>query len=134
MEYYNLQCVTKEGLIWVGLLFGYKVVLQVSAMVLACLTRKVQVKGLNESKEVQLVMIVTTPIVVLAMILRLALSDYLNVVGGSYSIGTVIVTGSALGIIFIPKVSQSTPTNTNTNQNVTMIFILYYCCDNYYDK
>ena len=114
MEYYNLQCVSDKGLIWVALIFGYKVLLQISGMVLAFLTRKVQVKGLNESKEVQLVMIVTTPIVVLGMILRLALSDYLNVVGGTYSIGTVIVTGSALGIIFIPKVIQLTCTNTKS--------------------
>ena len=134
MEYYNLQCLSEKGLIWIALILGFKIVLQVSAMVLACLARKVQVKGLNESKEVQLVMIVTTPIIVVGMIISLVLSDYLNVVAGWYSLGIVFLTGSALGIIFIPKVSQSTPTNTNTNQNVTMIFILYYCCDNYYDK
>ena len=104
MEYYNLQCISESGLIWVALLFGYKVMLQISGMVLAFLTRKVEVKGLNESREVQVVMIITTPIVVAALVLRLVLSDYLNVVGTVYALGVSLTGGTALSIIFIPKV------------------------------
>ena len=105
MEYYNLQCISETGLYWVTVLFGYKVILQISGVVLAFLTRKIEVRGLNESREVQVVMIITTPVVVVGMVLRLVFNDYLNVVGTTYGLGTVIVTGTALGIIFIPKVS-----------------------------
>ena len=93
------------GLYWVAVLFGYKVILQISGMVLAFLTRKIEVRGLNESREVQVVMIITTPLVVVALILRLVFDDYLNVVGTSYGLGTALVTGTTLGIIFLPKVS-----------------------------
>lgn len=107
--YYNMQCVSEKGLIWVTLLFGYKVVLQITGMVLACLTRKVEVRGLNESSEVQLVMLITTPIVVVALTLRLVFSDYLNIVGTLYALGVALVGGATLGIIFIPKVTTTYP-------------------------
>lgn len=76
-------------------------------MVLAFLTRKVEVRGLNESLEVQLVMFITTPIVVVALTLRLVFSDYLNVVGTLYALGVALVGGATLGIIFMPKVTTA---------------------------
>lgn len=100
-----MQCVSEKGLIWVTLLFGYKLVLQLSAVILAILTHKVQVRGLNESLEVQLAMFITTPIVVVALTLRLVFSDYLNVVGMLYALGVALTGGATLGIIFLPKVT-----------------------------
>lgn len=120
--YYNVQCVSDHGLIWVTLLFGYKVVLQITGMVLAFLTRKVKVRGLNESLEVQLVMFITTPIVVVALTLRLVFSDYLNVVGTLYALGVALVGGATLGIIFIPKVTTTRPV-----YNITLVSVLYNC-------
>lgn len=105
--YYNMQCVSDKGLIWVTLLFGYKLLFQITGMVLAFLTRKVEVRGLNESLEVQLVMFITTPIVVVALTLRLVFSDYLNVVGTLYALGVALVGGATLGIIFMPKVTTA---------------------------
>lgn len=130
--YYNVQCVSDHGLIWVTLLFGYKVVLQITGMVLAFLTRKVKVRGLNESLEVQLVMFITTPIVVVALTLRLVFSDYLNVVGTLYALGVALVGGATLGIIFIPKV-----TATRSVYNITLVSVLYHCmcmCTIYIDQ
>ena len=102
--YYNLQCVSDKGLIWVALLFGYKIIFLASGVVLAILSRKVQVKGLNESREVQVTMIITTPIVITGLILRLVFSDYLNVVGTLYALTSSLYGGLVLGIIFLPKV------------------------------
>jgi len=96
VEYYNLQCISETGLYWVAVLFGYKVILQISGVILAFLTRKIEVRGLNESREVQAVMIITTPLVVVGMVLRQVFDGYLNVVGTSYGLGTAIVTGTAL--------------------------------------
>ena len=48
-----------------AVVFGYKVILQISGMVLAILTRKVEVK---ESWEVQMGMIITNPLVVRALV------------------------------------------------------------------
>ena len=102
-----MQCVSEKGLIWVAVLFGTKVLFQISGMVLAFLTRKVKVRGLNESREVQLVMIITTPIVLVALVLRMLLSKYLNVVGTVYALGTSISGVATLGIIFLPKVVKT---------------------------
>jgi gamma-aminobutyric acid type B receptor len=101
--YENLQCVSDKGLIWVAFLFGYKIVFIISGVVLAVLSRKVKVKGLNESREVQVAMIISTPIVITGLVLRLLLSDYLNVVGTLYALGGSLYGGLILGIIFLPK-------------------------------
>ena len=111
VEYYSLQCTSEWGLICVAVVFGYKVILQISGMVLAILTRKVEVKGLNESWEVQMVMIITTPMVMVALVLRLTLSDYLNVVGMLCALGISLAGGTTLGIIFLPKVGAYNPHN-----------------------
>ena len=87
-----------------ALLFGYKIIFLASGVVLAILSRKVKVKGLNESREVQVTMIITTPIVITGLILRLVLSDYLNVVGTLYALTSSLYGGLVLGIIFLPKV------------------------------
>ena len=104
VEYYNLQCVSDKGLIWVAFLFGYKILFLVSGVVLAILSRKVKVKGLNESREVQVTMIIAAPIVITGLVLRLLLSDYLNVVGTLYALSGSLYGALILGIIFLPKV------------------------------
>ena len=104
--YENLQCVSDKGLIWVAFLFGYKIVFLISGVVLAVLSRKVKVRGLNESREVQITMIISTPIVITGLVLRLVLSDYLNVVGTLYALSGSLYGGLILGIIFLPKVTH----------------------------
>ena len=56
-------------------------------------------------------MIITTPMVVVALVLRLTLSDYLNVVGMLYALGISLTGGTTLGIIFLPKVGAYNPYN-----------------------
>ena len=80
-------------------------VLQISGMVLAFLTRKVEVRGFSESLEIQLVILITTPLALIILALRLVFSDNLNVVGGSYLLGIAAISCTTLGIIFVPKVS-----------------------------
>ena len=86
-------------------LFGHKLILLFSGLVLAFLTRKVEVRGLSESREIRLVMFVTTPLAVGTLILRLVFKYYINTVGATYSLGIAAISLSTLGIIFIPKVS-----------------------------
>ena len=66
-------------------------ILQISGMVLAILTRKVEVKRLNESWEVQVVMIITNPLVVGVLVTQ---SDYLNVVGMLYALRISLTGGT----------------------------------------
>ena len=53
-----LQCVSSSATYWYIPLYGYKIVLQVLGIVLALRIRKVEVKGLNDAKEVQRVIYV----------------------------------------------------------------------------
>lgn len=105
MEYENLQCVSDKGLYWVALLFGYKIIFLFSGMILAVLSRKIEVKALNESREVQATMLITSPIVMGGLIVRLLLSNYFNVVGMVYGLSSSVYGILVLGIIFLPKAS-----------------------------
>ena len=96
------------GLSWVAVQFGYKLLLQVATVFLAFKARNVDILGLNESKEVRALCVVTTPLTVIVAILRGTFSDYLNIVGASYSLGVSTSTAVILIFIFIPKVSLAT--------------------------
>ena len=49
-HYYMYICSSTARDIFLGILYGYKMVMQVIAFVLAFSTRKVKVKGLNDAK------------------------------------------------------------------------------------
>ena len=63
-----IQCVSDSDLYWNIPLYGYKTVLQVIGVVLALRIRKVEVKGLNDAKEVQRVIYITGVIVVILVV------------------------------------------------------------------
>ena len=107
VDNYVIQCVSSTDTYWYIPLYGYKIVLQVIGVVLALRIRKVDVKGLNDAKEVQRVIYVTGVIVVVLIFDDLVFSTtnttvYTAIFGLGLAIGSVVL----LGFIFIPKVSK----------------------------
>jgi len=90
-------------LYFLGVIYSYKIVIQLIGVVLAFSIRKVKIKGLNDSKEISIILYISSIILVIVIVITLALGDYINVGGGVFSLG--ISTGSTvvLGFIFIPK-------------------------------
>lgn len=108
ITYFVEVCYTtppSAGLSWVFVGFGYKLILQVATVFLAFKTRNVEVMGLNESKEVRALCVVTTLLTVIVAVLRGTFSDYQNVVGASYALGISTSTAVILTFVFIPKAS-----------------------------
>lgn len=91
-------------LAYTGVSFIYQVLLQVAAFVLALMTRKVQIKVLNDSKEIA-VIIYTTSVVLLALaVITFGLSSYLIVTEALFSGGEMLATTVVLFFLFVPKV------------------------------
>ena len=79
-------------------------VLQVVALVFAFATRKVKVKGLNDSKYIAAAIYVTSVVLAFAIITSFFLRDFVNVFATLFSAGFFIGTTVILGLVFVPKV------------------------------
>lgn len=104
IEYYNLVCEGPNSLYWIILLLAYLFLAQMVAVVLAFRTRKVTIKALNDSKQLTVIIYLSTVIITVMIISAAVLSRFLNtdaaVFGGLIMFFTTLV----LGLMFIPKV------------------------------
>ena len=98
------RCFSNTELIWLPFIIGYKLVLQVIGVFLAFNIRKVKIKGLNDSKQISLILYVTTFIIIAATIGAFIFGDYINVDGGLFGLGISTATTCVLVFIFVPKV------------------------------
>ena len=91
--------------IFTTILYGYKGLLQLIALLLAFRTRNIKVKGLDNAKYIiSTVYITTIGIIIIAMASYL-LREYLNVYTAVVTLSLFASTSVVLGLVFIPKVS-----------------------------
>ena len=86
-----------------AVLFGYKGVLQVLALLLAFRTRHVKVKGLDDSVYIAASVYVTS-IVLTVIVSTYTLRDYVNAYPAVVGMGLLLGTSAILGLVFIPRV------------------------------
>ena len=79
-------------------------VLQVIALVFAFATRKVKVKGLDDSKYIAAAIYVTSIVLAFAIITSYSLRDFVNTYPTLFCTGFLIGTTVILGLVFVPKV------------------------------
>ena len=102
---YIYTCGSDTGYtIWHGILLGYKGIIQVVAILLAFGTRKVTVKGLNDSKYIAAIIYVTSICLVMIIISFAALGDRVNALAVIFSFGFWCVATTILLLVFLPKV------------------------------
>ena len=93
--------------IFIAILYGYKGLLQLIALLLAFRTRNIKVKGLDNAKYIiSTVYITTIGIVIIAMASYL-LREYLNVYTAVVTLSLFSSTSVILVLVFIPKVSTT---------------------------
>ena len=87
-----------------AVLFGYKALLQMIALILAFRTRKVKVKGLDDSKYIAAAIYITSVVLAVIIVSFYTLSDHANVfpavTGLCYLLGTTMI----LVLVFVPRV------------------------------
>ena len=82
-----------------------KFAMYVIAIVLAIRTRNIEVEAVNDAKETQAIVYISTALIILAVVCNFTLEGYVNIYG--FVLGITILVDSAmfLGLTFIPKVS-----------------------------
>ena len=107
IEYhYILVCKSKGRDVFLGVLYGYKAVLQVIALILAFTTRKVKVKGLNDALYIGMAIYITSLLWAVEIISTYSLVEYLNIYATVFSLGLFVGTTAIMVLIFVPKVSN----------------------------
>lgn len=99
-----IVCHSTSRDIALGILYGYKGLLQIVAILFAFSTRKVKIKELNDAKHIAIAVYVTSIVTAVIIVATYTLYDFRN------ALSIVICTGISIGatvilmLIFIPKV------------------------------
>ena len=88
-----------------GVLYGYKALLQVIALVFSFSIRKVKVKGLDDSIFIAASIYVSSIVLAVIIVSTYTLKDLLNVFPVVFCTGFLIGTTVILGLVFVPLVS-----------------------------
>ena len=87
-----------------GVLYGYKAVLQVIALVFSFSIGKVKIKGLNDAKFITVAVYVTSIVTAVIFVSLYSLKTYLNLYATLFSFGFFVGTTVILVLVFLPKV------------------------------
>ena len=104
-QYFLYVCESDGQDILYAVLYGYKGLITLFALLLAFRTRKVKVKGLDDSKYIAASIYITSIVLAVSIVSTYTLMDYVNaypaVVGMGFLLGTTMI----LTLVFVPRVS-----------------------------
>ena len=101
-EYLFYYCSSPSSLIWLGISYAYKLLLQLTAVYFAFKTRKVKIKPLKDSKEIAVIIYITSLILVVSVAAFFAVADrYLHVYLVIVGAGRLITPTIILGLVFV---------------------------------
>ena len=103
-KYVVIDCLSSEASYWVLVLFGYLGLLQVASFILALLNRKVTIKVLNDSKEITLIVYITSFAALEMVVLYFVVGNFSNANASLYTGHLLAATVVAVLIVYIPKV------------------------------
>ena len=102
---YIQLCSDKGRGITVAFLYGYKMFLQIVALIFAFSIRKVKIKGLNNAKYIAVAVYVTSMVSAIVFVSTYTVNNYLNTFVSLVSTGFFIGTTTILGLVMVPPVS-----------------------------
>ena len=106
IQYFVAICKHGDFIIWESLSFGYKGILQLCAIFMAFHTHNVNVKALNESKEIAAIIYINSIVLVMLGVTEFVLERSHNVYAALFGLGLLIEATLFLGLTFIPKVEN----------------------------
>ena len=104
-RYFIFVCNSQARDIMLGILYGYKALLQVIALVFSFSIRKVKVKGLNDAIFNAVSIYVSSIVLTVIIVSTYTLKNFLNIFPVVFCTGFLIGTTVILGLVFIPLVS-----------------------------
>ena len=103
--------------IFLGILYGYKMALQVIALVLAFAIRKVKIKGLDDAKYIGAIIYVSSIVLAVIILATYSLKDVINGFAALFCPGFLVGTSVILGLVFVPQVRR-----------YNIIFLVFITC------
>ncbi|CAI8035412.1 Gamma-aminobutyric acid type B receptor subunit 2 [Geodia barretti] len=101
---YSLYICESKGQVYLyAILFGYKGILQVLALLLAFRTRNVKVKGLDDSVYIAASVYVTSIVLTVIIVSTYTLREYVNAFPAVVGMGLLLGTTTIIGLVFIPR-------------------------------
>ena len=104
-RYYTYVCLSRQRYITLGVLYGYKALLQIVALIFAISIRKVHIKGLNDAVYIISAIYVTSIVTTVVVVSTYTLTELINVYATVFCICFFIGTTVILGLVFMPPVS-----------------------------
>lgn len=104
LSYHNLVCSGPRDIIWIAVTYGYILITHLVAVVLAVLTRKINIKALNDYKYISAITYVSFVLLVTMLVSAITLDEYLNADAAVFSGVLFIFSTVVLTLTFIPKV------------------------------
>ena len=107
IHHYNFYfCASLSRNITIGILFGYKTVLQIVAFILTFTIQKVKLKGLNDAKYIAVAVYITNFVTAVVIVSFYSLNGFQNLFAALFSISILCGTTAILALVFIPKVQS----------------------------
>ena len=100
-------CLNKDAIVWLAISYAYKGLLQLAAMFMAFHTRRVKIKGLNDSKEIAVIVYINSIILALLAVVEFALASYHEVHAALVGLALLTEATVFLSLVFIPRVSDN---------------------------
>ena len=114
-------CDSKSRDIALGILYGYKAVLQVIALIFSFSIGKIKTEGLNDAKYIIVAVYVTSVVTAVTFVSIYSLKTYLNLYATLFSFGIFVGTTVILVLVYLPKVYN----NGMTVAITTNIYIIH---------
>ena len=102
-----MNCFTVVSFSWTIFLSSCVVLEEIATLILAIKTRKIKIRVLNDSKEISVIVYVTTVATVEAFVVAIILQGFDTLSESLLSSAFFIITTTILGLVHIPKVDCS---------------------------
>lgn len=99
------MCEGQGRSITIGVLYGYKMLPQIVALIFAFSIRKIKIKGLDDAKYIAFAVYITSLVTAIVIVISYTLDTYINLFAGIFSAGFFIGTTSILLLVLLPPVS-----------------------------
>ena len=106
-HYFIYICSSTGRDITLGVLYGYKAILQGATVIMALKTRQVKVRGLNDWQEIVLATYLTSFVLVITLIVNYTVEDKINTFTALTSLSYFIGATAIILLVFVPKVTSN---------------------------
>ena len=106
-RYYVYICKSQARSIGLSILYGYKMLPQVVALIFAFSIRKIKIKGLDDAKYIAFAVYITSLVTAIVVVITHTLYNYINAFAAVFCTGFLIGTTTILFLVLLPPVSSS---------------------------